>query len=69
MPEQAYIYDAKKYRSNNNLMPRAAQNLIFMIIDKLMIKTDHLKIAGMTPRISVASKTWDKSDPNLSLIL
>lgn len=62
MPEQAYIDAAKKYRPNNNLMPRATQNLIFMIIDKLMIETDRLKIAGMTPRISAASKTWDMSD-------
>jgi len=62
MPEQAYIDAAKKYRPNNNLMPRVAQNLIFMIIDKLMIETDHLKIAGMTPRISATSKTCDMSD-------
>lgn len=62
MTEQAYIDAAKKYRPNNNLMLRAAQNLIFMIIDKLMIDNDCLKIAGITPRISDGRKTCDKSD-------
>jgi len=62
MPEQAYIDAAKKYRPNNNLMHRVVQNLIFMIIDKLMIETVRLKIAGITPRISAASKTCNMSD-------
>jgi len=33
-----------------------------MIIDKLMIDNDRLKIAGITPRILDGRKTCDKSD-------